>query len=104
MAAERARPRRGRRALARRHRPRASAPTAWPLIDRIGYWLCWATGVVLCLIALGIVAVHARQGHLLPAATRCSCESPAPSTVQSQSGGFLDPIVGTLIVTGDRDR
>jgi phosphate transport system permease protein len=27
-------------------------------------------------------------------------ESPAPSPKQSQSGGFLDPIVGTLIVAG----
>ena len=29
--------------------------SAWPLIDRVFYRLCWASGVGLCLIALAIV-------------------------------------------------
>ncbi len=84
--------------------PAAIAPpprdriSAWPLADRIGYWLCWATGIGLCLIAAAIVIYLLVKGVsvLRPA---LFVESPAPSIRQSQSGGFLDPIVGTLIVT-----
>ena len=45
---------------ARRHAPATPAHGAWPLIDRIGYWLCWATGVALC---------RSRSG------SSCSCSS-----------------------------
>jgi len=27
----------------------------WPLVDRIGFLLCWLTGIGLCLVAGGIV-------------------------------------------------
>jgi phosphate transport system permease protein len=71
--------------------------SSWPLIDRIGYWLSWAVGIGLCLIALAIVVFMAVKGisylHLSLLVT-----SPAPSVIQSTSGGFLDPIEGTLIV------
>ena len=36
-------------------RPRRQSTAAWPMIDRVGYWLCWATGIALCLIAIAIV-------------------------------------------------
>jgi phosphate transport system permease protein len=79
-------------------RPSRQSTASWPLIDRIGYWLCWAAGIALCAIALGIVLYMLIQGisylrpHLLVA-------SPAPSLQQNQSGGFLDPIEGTLLIT-----
>jgi phosphate transport system permease protein len=81
-------------------RPKRQSTSAWPLVDRIGYWLCWATGVALCLIALGIVLFMFIKGisYLQPS---LFVESPAPSTHQSQSGGFFDPIVGTLILTAE---
>jgi phosphate transport system permease protein len=81
-------------------RPRRASTASWPLIDRIGYWLCWATGIVLCLIALGIVLFMLVKGisYLRP---DLFVQSPAPSTYQSQSGGFFDPIVGTLILTAE---
>ncbi len=80
--------------IARAPRERTSS---WPLADRIGYWLCWAVGIGLCLIALAIVAFMLVKGisYLRPSLL---VQSPAPSQVQSQSGGFLDPIEGTLIV------
>jgi phosphate transport system permease protein len=73
--------------------------SSWPLADRIGYWLCWAVGIGLCLIALAIVLFMLVKGisYLRPSLL---VHSPAPSQVQSQSGGFLDPIEGTLIVAG----
>jgi phosphate transport system permease protein len=73
--------------------------SAWPLIDRLGYVLCWAAGLTLCAIAGAIVLFMLVKGisYLRPSLL---VQSPAPSTVQSASGGFLDPIEGTLIITG----
>jgi len=82
------------RTVARAPRERTDS---WPLIDRVGYWLCWAVGIGLCALALGIVLFMLVKGfsylHL-----SMLVQSPAPSQIQSQSGGFLDPIEGTLIV------
>jgi phosphate transport system permease protein len=79
-------------------RPKRQGTGSWPLIDRLGYWFCWATGVALCLIVAGIVIFMFVKGvaYLRPA---MFAESPSASLQQSQSGGFLDPIVGTLIIT-----
>ena len=78
--------------------PPRDRTASWPLADRIGYWLCWATGIGLCLIAGAIVLFMLVKGiaYLRPS---LFVESPAPSLHQSQAGGFLDPIIGTLIVT-----
>jgi phosphate transport system permease protein len=78
------------------HAPRERT-SSWPLADRIGYWLCWTVGIGLCLIALAIVVFMLIKGiaYLHPGLL---FESPAPSQIQSQSGGFLDPIEGTLVV------
>jgi phosphate transport system permease protein len=79
-------------------RPRRQSSASWPLIDRVGYWLCWATGIALCLIALGIVLYMLIKGisYLRPSLL---FESPSPSVRQSEAGGFLDPIIGTFILT-----
>ncbi len=79
-------------------RPRRQSTAAWPLLDRLGYWLCWAAGVALCLIVAGIVVFMLVKGiaYLRPA---LFFEHPAASLHQNASGGFLDPIVGTLIIT-----
>ena len=79
-------------------RPRRQSTSSWPLIDRLGYWLCWATGVALCAIVAAIVLFMLVKGisYLKPA---MFVESPAASLQQSESGGFLDPLIGTLIIT-----
>jgi phosphate transport system permease protein len=79
-------------------RPRRQRTSSWPLIDRVGFWLCWATGIALCLIALAIVVFMFVKGisYLKPSLL---VHSPAPSVRQSESGGFLDPIIGTVILT-----
>ncbi len=78
-------------------RPRQGIAT-WPLVDRIGYLLCWATGIALCLIAVGIVVYMFVKGlsYLRPSLL---LESPAPSLQQNTAGGFLDPIEGTFLLT-----
>jgi phosphate transport system permease protein len=79
-------------------RPSRDGTAAWPLVDRVAYWLCWATGIGLCLIAAAIVLFMLVRGVSY---LRLSMfvQSPAPSLHQTQSGGFSDPILGTLIVT-----
>jgi phosphate transport system permease protein len=79
-------------------RPKRQSTSSWPLIDRLGYWLCWATGIALCLIALAIVLFMLVKGisYLRPS---LFVQSPSASLQQSKAGGFFDPIVGTLIIT-----
>jgi phosphate transport system permease protein len=79
-------------------RPRREGTGGWPLIDRVGYWLCWATGIALCLLALAIVVFMFVKGisYLRPA---LFVHSPQASLQQNKAGGFLDPIIGTFIIT-----
>ena len=80
-----------------RSKPRDSI-RSWPLTDRIAYGLCWAAGIALCLIAGWIVLYMAIKGvsYLRPTLL---VQSPVGSPNQSGSGGFLDPIEGTFLVT-----
>jgi phosphate transport system permease protein len=79
-------------------RPPREGTRSWRLADRLCYWLCWATGIVMCLVAVGIVVYLLVKGL---SAFRLSLftQSPAAAIKESQSGGFRDPIIGTLIVT-----
>lgn len=81
----------------RRTRPRESSAT-WPLGDRVGLALCWAAGLFLTLAAAGIVVFMFVKGvqYLDPALL---VERPTGDVDQSRAGGFLDPIVGTLVIT-----
>jgi phosphate transport system permease protein len=79
-------------------RPPRDGTSSWPLADRVCYWLCWITGIGLCLIAAWIVLFMLVKGiaYLRPGLL---VQSPAPSLHQTQSGGFRDPLIGTFIVT-----
>jgi phosphate transport system permease protein len=79
-------------------RPPRDSTSAWPLLDRVGYWLCWVTGLGLFATAAAIVLYMLVKGVSF---LRLSLfvTSPAPSLHQTQSGGFSDPIIGTLLVT-----
>jgi phosphate transport system permease protein len=77
--------------------PRESS-AGWPLIDRIGLGLAWAAGIALCLIAGSIVLYMLFKG-LQELSFSLLTESPQPEIDQSRSGGFLDPIFGTVILT-----
>jgi phosphate transport system permease protein len=80
-------------------RTRATDSSAsWPLVDRIGLALCWAAGILLCLIAGAIVIymfVRGTQYLSLDLIT----SRPQAGADQARSGGFLDPLEGTLILT-----
>ncbi len=69
----------------------------WPLRDRAMLALCWAAGLALIAIAAAIVAYMAFKGiqYLRPSLL---FSHPQSDIDQSKSGGFLDPILGTLLI------
>ncbi|HTE63433.1 MAG TPA: ABC transporter permease subunit [Solirubrobacteraceae bacterium] len=77
--------------------PRGSARD-WPLADRLALGACWAAGIVLCLIAGAIVLYMLVKGvqYLRP---EMLWSRPQPELDQADTGGFLDPLVGTLLLT-----
>ena len=79
----------------RRRHGRRSSVRSWRLRDQVVWLLAWLAGTVLCLVAAAIVAFLAVKGiaYLRPALL---VESPSPSSDQAGSGGFLDPMIGTL--------
>jgi phosphate transport system permease protein len=70
---------------------------SWSIGDRIGVALAWAAGILLCLIAASIVLYmlfrgiqYLRLSDLLG--------HPQAGLGQGDSGGFLDPVLGTFLV------
>lgn len=83
-------------AALRRERPRDSVGS-WPLIDRIALGACWAVGIGLCAVA-GAIVVYMLIKGLAYVRPSLLFSSPGVGSTQATSGGFLDPIVGTLLV------
>jgi phosphate transport system permease protein len=78
-------------------RPPVEGSATWRLSDRVGLAICWALGLLFCAIAVAIVVYLMVQGikFLKPS----MLVTPATSGfTQSQSGGFSDAFIGTLIV------
>jgi phosphate transport system permease protein len=82
---------------ARRRTGRESLST-WRWSDRLAFAACWAVGLALCLVAGSIVVYLAVRGvQYLNLGLVTS--HPQPGVDQSASGGFLDPILGTVLLT-----
>jgi phosphate transport system permease protein len=77
--------------------PRESTAT-WPLRDRIGLAFAWAAGLALCAIAASVVIYMLVKG-LGELNLKLLTSHPLPDLDQSKSGGFLDPMLGTVILT-----
>jgi phosphate transport system permease protein len=80
-------------------RTRAVESTStWRRGDRVALALCWCAGVALCVIAAAIVLYMLYKGiqTLRPALL---VERPADGAGQAHAGGFLDPLIGTLLLT-----
>jgi phosphate transport system permease protein len=79
-------------------RGRRSSPAEWRWSDRLALVAAWGVGLALCAIAAAIVIYMAYRGlqYLRPSmlVTRTN-----PSISQKESGGFLDPIEGTALLT-----
>jgi phosphate transport system permease protein len=70
---------------------------AWRLSDRIGLAICWMFGLLFCAIAAAIVIYLLIQGikYVRP---DVMFSSPKVGFTEADTGGFLDPLIGTLII------
>jgi phosphate transport system permease protein len=80
-----------------RMRRRHDSVRTWPLVDRLAYATCWAVGIGLCAVTAGIVLFMMVKG-ISYLNLKLLLESPSASQDQATSGGFLDPVEGTLLV------
>jgi phosphate transport system permease protein len=79
-------------------RKRGSDSSAtWRLTDRIGLAFAWLLGITFCAIAAAIVIYLLIQGlrYIQP---KLLVTHPTVGFSESQTGGFLDPMLGTLLV------
>ena len=79
-------------------RGRCSSPMSWRWGDRLVLAAAWIAGISLCVIASAIVAYMGYRGiqYLRPGLI---FSRPQVSADQSGSGGFLDPLLGSLLLT-----
>lgn len=71
---------------------------SWSLGDRIGVAMAWGAGILLCLLAASIVLYMLVRGvQYLDLSLLLT--SPQVGLDQSRTGGFLDPIEGTVLLT-----
>jgi phosphate transport system permease protein len=77
---------------------RRSSPMTWRWTDRFALVLAWGAGLLLCLIAGAIVLYMGYRGleYLTP---KLLVSHPNVSASQAGSGGILDPLLGTWILT-----
>jgi phosphate transport system permease protein len=77
---------------------RRSSPMSWRWGDRLVLAAAWIAGISLCLIAAAIVLYMGYRGiqYLRPGLL---FSRPQTSADQAGSGGFLDPLLGTVLLT-----
>ncbi|ADB53433.1 PstA family ABC transporter permease [Conexibacter woesei] len=80
---------------ARRSARESSA--SWRLTDRLGLALAWVLGVLFLVVTAAIVLYMMVQG-LRYVRPELFVTSPAAGFSESETGGFLDPLLGTVIV------
>jgi phosphate transport system permease protein len=75
----------------------ADSSASWRLTDRIGLAFAWFLGLLFCAITVGIVVFLAIQGirFLHP---DLIWTNPQVGYTQNQTGGFLDPLIGTFLI------
>ena len=78
-------------------RRRRESTSSWRLSDRIGLAMAWAFGLLFCAITIAIVVYFLFEGlrYLRPSLL---VTNPQAGFDQSETGGFLDPLLGTLIM------
>ncbi len=70
---------------------------SWRITDRIGLAICWFLGLLFCAIAASIVIFMLIEGikYVRPSLL---VTHPAAGFGESDSGGFLDTLIGTVVV------
>lgn len=80
--------------------PRKSArdsSASWRWSDRLGLALAWTLGMLFLLVTLGIVLYMMVQGIRF-VRPQLFVTAPSASVAEGATGGFLDPLLGTIIV------
>src|SRR5580693_2155607 len=79
-------------------RGRGSSMRSWRLLDRMIFLAAWGAGLGLCVVTGAIVAYMAVRGfqYLRP---ELLVTRPQEGANQEGAGGFLDPLVGTAVLT-----
>ena len=79
-------------------RGRRSSPWSWRWGDRLVLACAWTMGIGLCVLAGAVVLYMAYRGvqYLRPGLL---FSRPQVSLDQAGSGGFLDPLLGTVLMT-----
>lgn len=79
-------------------RGRGSSMRTWRWSDRLLLLAAWGAGLTLCAIAAAIVLYMGYRGiqYLRPGLI---FSRPQASLTQAGSGGFLDPLIGTVLLT-----
>jgi phosphate transport system permease protein len=79
-------------------RGRGSSMRTWRWSDRLIWLAAWTAGLLLCAVAAAIVLYMGYRGvqYLRPSLL---FSHPQPSGNQAGSGGFLDPLLGTALLT-----
>ena len=77
----------------------ARGSAAWRLTDRLGLAFAWFLGLLFCAVTVAIVIFLAVQGirYLQP---DLIWTNPRVGFTQNETGGFLDPLIGTVLVAG----
>jgi phosphate transport system permease protein len=78
-------------------RRRRESSASWRLTDRIGLGIAWTLGLLFCAIAAGIVIYLFVEG-LRYVRPELFVTHPTAGYTEAQTGGFLDPLIGTGIV------
>jgi phosphate transport system permease protein len=79
-------------------RKKIGARGTWSILDRLGLGVAWATGIFLCTVAFAITIYLAVKGIQF-INWDVITKSPAAAVDQADTGGFLDPMIGTVILT-----
>jgi phosphate transport system permease protein len=79
-------------------RTRAAQSPPWRLRDRVGLAFAWLLGLLFCAIAAALVMYFLLQGirYVRPSLL---VTNPSSGFTAATTGGFLDPLIGTLLVT-----
>jgi phosphate transport system permease protein len=82
----------------KKRRKKNESISTWRWSDRVGYALMWVAGLTVVAIGFGIVGYMAVRGlqYVRPSLI---FSHPQADLDQSKSGGFLDPLIGTIILT-----
>jgi phosphate transport system permease protein len=85
-------------AAPRRRTGAKESSATWRPGDRVALAACWACGIGLCLVAASIVIFMMIKG-LQFLDLDLLVKRPIAGADQSSSGGFLDPLIGTVLLT-----